>query len=200
MEFSDSVSSKYTGLIEKFGEETIDARYRSIIDRMTSWISEHGLQKNIRIDRILLQNAVLDYYSDISRLKDYHNIETTNSVKVIAYEVYWLWRRRPLQVISNPYEESSNTAINDILVFCNEYFALSEISLFLYNDIDDITFSNAFKDKSSHNSSFIKTLLYHLKFRHCNAQFFELVLWAFIAAKELSDVSYDTPPNSDPAQ
>ena len=110
MEFSGSVSSKYTGLLEKFGEETIDARYRSIMDRMNAWISEHNFQNNIRIDRILLQNAVLDYYSDISRLKEYHNIETTNSVKVIAYESYWLWRRRPLQVISNPSEEKKGSA------------------------------------------------------------------------------------------
>lgn len=46
MEFSGSVSSKYTGLLEKFDEETIDARYRSIMDRMNAWISEHNFQNN----------------------------------------------------------------------------------------------------------------------------------------------------------
>lgn len=200
MEFSGSSSSKYTDLIKKFnpnGEKKIDARYRSIMDRMNAWISERGFQNNIKIDRILLQHAVLDYYSDISRLKNYHNIETTNSVKVIAYEAYWLWKRRPLQIISNPYDENKDAPIDDKLIFCNEYFIMSEISLYLYDGIDDKTCSDAFEDTSSHNSSFIKTLLYHLKFRQCNAQAFELMLWAFIAAKELSDVSYGNTISAD---
>lgn len=197
MEFSGSTNAKYTELIKKFnphGAEKIDNRYTHILKRMNAWIEERNFQNYIKVDRLLLQHAVLDYFSDISRLKNYHGIETTNSEKVIAYEAYWLWRRRPLQIVKNPYD--SDEDVKDVLLFCNEYFILAEICLYLYNGFDDRIQNEALKDPASNSQSFCKLLLYHLKFRQCNAQAFELMLWSFLAAKEISEIKYSNVPSS----
>ena len=48
-------------------------------------------------DRILY-HLLLDYYSDIHRLKPFHGIEYTKSDKNIAYLSYWILRRKPIQI------------------------------------------------------------------------------------------------------
>lgn len=44
-------------------------------------------------------HAVLDYFTDINRLKHFHEISRTNLYKTKAYEISWLLRRRPIQFI-----------------------------------------------------------------------------------------------------
>ena len=42
---------------------------------------------------------MLDYFTDISRLKHFHQAKHINSLKVISYETYWLLRRKPIQIL-----------------------------------------------------------------------------------------------------
>ncbi len=170
----------YQELFKKFEPSVIENRYLSLLEKYKNFIKEQNFTNDILINTQSLKYAVLDYFSDIGRLKEYHNIEHTNHIKVMAYESYWLWRRRPLQIIN---KGSSNSE----LPFCNELFIYTDIISFLMGDCSDKT--DSFWNEANENDdirSFFVTLYYHLKFRHCNAQMFELMMYAFKAGHQFN--------------
>lgn len=57
------------------------------------------LEETAYIHHMALTYAVMDYFSDIQRLKDYQQIEHVNEIKIKAYETFWLLKRKPLQLI-----------------------------------------------------------------------------------------------------
>ncbi len=71
----------------------------------------------------LLNQAVIDYFADIDRLKNFHKIDKINYLKVHAYSAYWLLRRKPIQII----QEDEDTE----LAFMNENFVASYLFQFL---------------------------------------------------------------------
>ena len=42
---------------------------------------------------------ILDYFTDIARLKDYQDIERANVDKIYGYELFWFLRRHPIQLL-----------------------------------------------------------------------------------------------------
>lgn len=168
----------YNELFTKFDPKVIQERYEGLLRRYQNFIEEFKLNEKVYIDEISLQHAVLDYYSDIGRLKDYHKIELTNKVKVISYESYWLWRRKPIQLYKQNYDSITDTEF----VFSNEMFVYTNLLAFLTEDLTDDQYNN--KKNTIDIDSFFQTLYYFLKFRHCNAQVFELVILAFFAGKQ----------------
>ena len=174
----------YRGLFAKFDREIIEKRYEALVERYEVFIKERSLTEYVFLNKIVLQHAVLDYYSDIGRLKDYHKIETTNKAKVIAYESYWLWRRKPLQIKTIPDETLSETEY----VFTNELFVYTNILSSLTYDIPEERYKQLSNSgKTLEIDSFMQTLYYFLKFRHCNSQVFELVILAFLAGRQFND-------------
>lgn len=176
-----AIFENYNNLLTKFDSKTIYNRYEGLLNRYKTFISESKLDEYVFINELVLQHAVLDYYSDIGRLKEYHNIELTNKVKVISYESYWLWRRKPLQL-----KIVSNEAIkNKDYVYSNELFVYTNILSYLTEDITDEKY-NYMKTNNliSDINSFMQTMYYYLKFRQCNPQVFELTILAFLAGKQ----------------
>ena len=116
--------------------------------------------------------AVLGYYSDIMRLKDFHEIDHTNDIKILAYETSWLLKRRPLQVKDSEDQKYA---------FCNEQFAFSQITLwFKKDDPEKGTEILAHEDLKF----FSDTLYYHLKYRNHDPQTLELMLVSFMAGRK----------------
>lgn len=169
----------YTPIIDKFGSEKLIERYEALKKSCESFIIEHKIEGNVKVDDVTLQYTVLDYFSDIGRLKDYHNIELTNHVKVKAYTAYWFLRRKPLQIIKND-------SAREEVTFCNELFVYTEISAFLLQDIQDSKLKVLQEaSESSYVHSFLSTLYYYLKFRMYNAQVLELMMLGVMASKQL---------------
>ena len=56
-------------ILEYFGEDKIKDRFKFIYDKFLTYIAERNLQDKIIINKNLLQQAVIDYFSDIYRLK-----------------------------------------------------------------------------------------------------------------------------------
>lgn len=86
------------------------------------FLKSQKLESEVRLDEVLLMHAVLDYFSDVSRLKKFHHIHHINETKVIAYETFWLLRRKPLQVVTQRQD--------DFLAFINEKFVFSRLAAF----------------------------------------------------------------------
>lgn len=169
----ESVYSSYEELMEEFSEDVIRSRYAFLYKECIEFLHSLGLAEAVQVDEVLLMHAVLDYFSDVSRLKKFHHINHINEIKVIAYESFWLLRRKPLQVIKA--QESS-----DSLAFVNEKFVFSRIAAFLVEDRMGQVLREA--DKKAF-LNYLDTLYYYLKYRQYDAQMLELMILGYKAGE-----------------
>ncbi|MCL1884408.1 MAG: hypothetical protein FWF81_11755 [Defluviitaleaceae bacterium] len=117
---------------------------------------------SIVINENAIAHLLLDYFADISRLKLFHNITDISDEKMLAYTVYWLCRRKPIQCAS--------TRIDDKYVFVNEAFATTLIR----DGLGEMVDGKLIPDK------LLRHIYYHLRYRLVDAQSIELVITAFI--------------------
>lgn len=171
MRYISSSYETYDELISAFGEEKISDRIEQISSEMSDFIAAHALDEDVYVHDLALTHAVMDYFSDIKRLKDYAEIEHANDIKIKAYETYWLLRRKPIQLRSSHLE-------NDKVLYANEQFLLSRLVSFLVGNELDAPLSG---DRGDQFIGFTETLYYYLKFRKCDPQSLELMLLAFRA-------------------
>jgi hypothetical protein len=119
-----------------------------------------------------LTHAVMDYYSDIQRLKEYQKIERVNEIKIKAYETFWLLKRKPIQLMKQ--------LEDDKMLYVNEKFLLTRLTSFMLGEDMNIPLV---EDKKKAYTNYLDTLYYYLKFRRCDAQAIELMLLAFQAGR-----------------
>jgi len=143
-------------------------RYVILLMLMHKFIRKMNLMEHIEVNRQALRRAVMDFYADIVRIKEYHPIDEISPEKNYAYTAYWLLRRKPMQIIK-PYEKCE---------FANELFITNIIvSLILSKMKID-------KEKISKNTSFNEfrsLLFYNLKYRPVFQQSLELTIKAFFS-------------------
>ena len=120
----EKVYTNYDELLEEFSEEVIQSRYAVFFEEIEEFTKSLGIREKIQVSESLLSHAVLDYFTDISRLKHFHQAKHINSLKVISYETYWLLRRKPIQILVE--DEAS-----DEMAFLNEKFVFSRIAKYL---------------------------------------------------------------------
>ncbi len=167
----ENVYINYRNVLDEFTEDVIMDRYRILYQEIKEFLENTKIGRHVRIDEVILMHAVLDYYSDLSRLKQFHKIEHINDMKAIAYETFWFLRRKPLQTLQNPNQD-------DILAFINEKFAFSRIAYFLVGNGKGAALSEEHK-KGFLN--YLDTFYYFLKYRNFDAQMLELMIMGFKA-------------------
>jgi hypothetical protein len=136
---------------------------------MDDFIKSRRMDEDIAINRHALKEAVLDYYVDIVRIKEFHNIKVPSDEKKYAYEAYWLLKRKALQVIQLVDEKKKCEFVNEFFVAS---YLLSAISR--KKNIDDDK-----KGKNENWKKFQELLYYNLKYRHLSQQSLELMIEAF---------------------
>ena len=147
----ESMYLNYSGLLEEFSEDVIRSRYAFLYKECMEFLKSQKLESEVRLDEVLLMHAVLDYFSDVSRLKKFHHIHHINETKVIAYETFWLLRRKPLQVVTQRQD--------DFLAFINEKFVFSRLAAFLVGNRKDQVLRE--QDKKAF-MNYLDTLYYFL--------------------------------------
>lgn len=166
---------EYDELVELVGQEVIESRIRQISQEMLDFLEMNDLNEIAYVHEMALTHAIMDYFSDIQRLKDYHQIEHVNEIKIKAYETFWLLKRKPLQL--------KVQIEDDKYLYVNEKFLLTRLTSFILGD--DINKPIVGKN-SIMFKNFLDTLYYYLKFRKCDAQSMELMLLAFKAGQVVS--------------
>jgi len=160
-------------------------RYVLTLKLMHIYIEKIDRWGNIEVNRQALQRAVMDYYADIVRIKEYHySIDKISPEKNYAYFAYWLLKRRPMQ-IKIPYEKCE---------FANELFITHSLASSILSE------KNIDKEKISTNTSFNEfrsMLFYNLKYRPVFQQTLELMIKAFFSGCD--SVSKDTVSKKDSA-
>lgn len=164
----------YDDIIESFGIEKIENRYDTIEKYLTTYIQRCHIENKVRISTSLLNQAIIDYFADIHRLKDFHKIEKVNYIKIHAYSAYWLLKRKPIQIVE---EETDGEDLE--LAFANENFVASYLVHFL-NENKQVTIKENVRDDYL---EFYENLKYSLRYRLITAQTIETMLEAYIAGR-----------------
>jgi len=152
--------------------DRIASRYIQILKMFHVFIEKQDLGDSVIVNERLLKKAVVDYFIDIVRIKEFHNISIINNEKIYAYTAYWLLRRTPLHVIK-PFKGCE---------FVNELF----ITLFLISSsFKSRNIDNDKKNKSPALEGFQSLLFYNLKYRSVTQQSLELMIEAFFCGCDI---------------
>lgn len=167
----------YEDLVKQVGAEKIERRFDYLLHCMCDFIDRIQAKDHLYVSDRLLMHSVLEYFEDISKVKDAHEIEHANSTKVMSYSAYWILRRHPIQIVNQ--EE-----YDDKLVFANEKFVLTWLIQFLIHEHETIPLVG---EQLSAYRGFLNTFFYYLKFRKLDAQSIEMILLAFQAGQIITE-------------
>lgn len=165
--------ASYGYLLKTFSSEKIEQRYDFLKSLMMAYIDREKLEDQVFIERHLLEHVLLDYFADIQRLKEFHNIGKINADKITAYSIYWILRRKPLQVKNN-----TDTDVS----FVNERFVVSYLQSVLFDEDQTILIS---PQRKLDHDNFFRTFLYAAKYREMTPQMMELMIIAYRAGRAL---------------
>ena len=162
-------AKEYKDVIDHFSVEKIVGRYNRLLNISNEFLKSMAYEKRVKINQLALCYTVMDYFCDIARIKDFHPVDFVNKIKIAAYEVSWILKRKPFQILENDRQ----------LMDVNEHFAVFLILTFLGDEeASGIEFDE-------HIKYFWDTLFYYFKFREVNPQAIELALTAFCAGRDL---------------
>jgi hypothetical protein len=149
-----------------YTEQTIVKRFRFLLKDINSFLVNLGIENKVRIDIKSLKMTILDYYTDIVRMRIFQNIEKPNVEKVYGYTAYWFLKRHPLHV------KTDFLGCENI----NERFVISYLSSRMLCELSIAP--NKCKGRE-YLSRFIALLFYNLKYRLYTQQSIELMISAF---------------------
>ena len=164
--------SHYTNVINYFGEKVIERRIAQFMEEMNAFIEENDLTDIAYVNDVALTHAVMDYFSDIRRQKEYQHIEHVSETRIKAYETFWLLQRKPIQI--------KKQLPDDTWLYINEKFQLLRLTSFLLSDKLTVPLVG---ERRTTFENFMNSLYYHMKFRNVDAQSLELTLMAFISGQ-----------------
>lgn len=169
-------------LIKEFGKEKIQKRYCFLYELLNEYVKSSDYTENLIISSPLLDQVITDYFTDVYRLKKFHeDIIYINDIKIHAYLAYWVCRRKPIQIVKN-FNDLSEEQLLDIedISFINEKAMSAFLQSFLFQNPNDIAIVSA-KEEDYH--SFVENMLYFLKYRQYTAQNIESILLSFLAGR-----------------
>ncbi|HPJ13273.1 MAG TPA: hypothetical protein PLE09_06685 [Caldisericia bacterium] len=167
-------SVSYDTIVRHFTEERIAERYSFLEKKMNDFIEASGNEGIAECNPDILQHVIMDYFADIFRLKNFHFIDKVNIVKITAYTVAWIIRRKPIVLIKTLSED------NDKDIFLNERFCMSLIvNEVLYKD-SEVPLN---KEQMESVDEYIDLFLYFLMYRQCDPQSIELAMSSFLTGR-----------------
>ena len=158
-------------IIDHFGEKKIVDRYDYIRSKIYDFLTSKKVLDYTLINSDILDQVIIDYFADVLRLKEFHEIEKANSKKITSYMAYWLLRRKPIQIVS----ESNKSKVID--PFLNEKFVVSYIAKIFFVPKYELVPPD--EQIAKETEEFLTHLLYHFKYRPIYQQDIELMLFAF---------------------
>lgn len=176
MENIENTYVDYEEIVREFTEDVIRSRFEQIYEEMKAFIVSLNIDDIVKINDVILMQALMDYYSDVYRLKKYHKIQHINNIKIKAYETFWLVHRKPIQIVAGHLED-------DKIIYVNEKFVLSRLVCYL---LDDNINTPIVEEKLHAFQNFLDTFYYYLKFRRSDPQSIEMLLLAFKAGQLIS--------------
>lgn len=116
MENIDVIATDFADIIEIFTIEKIKSRHAALVTQINEFIKEQYKDTDVKLNTYLLSTAIMNYFVDINRLKEFHDTKKVNPYKVYGYMSYWLLKEKPIQVVNDE---------DPKLRFVNEHFVLT---------------------------------------------------------------------------
>lgn len=166
--YENEKNKDYRRLILEVGEEKFKERFHELVNTANDFIFKAGFSEYAACDERIMYHVLLDYYSDVFRLKEFHDIELIREEKIIAYTVHWIIKRKPIQFTKFPKDEFD--------IFVNERFGAELLLKACLKAGGKEIVPMAEKE---HFDDYLDLLLYYLKYRTCDARVLELVIESF---------------------
>lgn len=163
----------YKDIVNHFTREKIEDHCANLLAEMDAFIERRQFVNNACVADSVLFQAVIDYFTDIYRLKTFHGINKVNENKIHAYTAYWLVVRKPIQIIKDKDDDLD-------LPFINEQFVQSYLMSYLQASHETILIMDS--DKENYEN-FARNLEYFLKYRTVTPQMIETMIEAFWAGR-----------------
>jgi hypothetical protein len=162
---------KYRSIkLEDEEKDRRESRYTSLGTQIYDILVGFGLEESmskghIDINWTLLGESVNDYFEDIKRTRQFHGINLANVNKIYGYGIYWLLRRKPIQIRDEGKVSKENLFINEkVCVALLLSKAMAEMNVCV-------------KDQERVNK-FSDMLYYNFKYRAHTPQTLELMIEA----------------------
>ena len=178
-------SYDYSDILADFGNEKIEKRYETLHEYLDAFIKRHKYEGKVVIAESVLNQAVVDYFADVHRLKNFHHIEAINYLKIHAYTAYWILRRKPLQIVVDDPEDIERA-------FVNEKFVASYLLQYLRGDNTSVII---LESERLPYFEFVKNLEYYLRYRTVTPQMLETMLEAYQAGEAFQKSVFVTKKN-----
>lgn len=176
---ADGCHDDYNYLYERIGKGDREkgfaifcSKYRWLASELENYVNKPKLKGRVSLNYNVLAEVVHDFFADIERLKDFHEIIDPNDSKNHAYTAYWLCRRKPIQV------KIDHNPQHDNLSHVNELFVAS--MLYAKTKIKNSFCVNKFESCQNNINKFRTSLFYNLKYRVYTPQTLELMIEALI--------------------
>ena len=171
--------SSYQYILDHYKEIGVDPikkledRFIFLFEAANVYIECLDLKEYLWVSRKLIGDIVEDYFADIIRLKQFHDIPLVNDIKIAAFSAYWINRRKPLVFKKDPDNSivEKEPKIKDI----NEWFALSVMISMIYDQSKHLQIG---LDVRTKYIDFLDLLHYNLTYRIITPQSLELALIA----------------------
>jgi hypothetical protein len=170
------IDEHYQYLLQIFGDK-IPNRFSTYLRQMQDVINKCCIGDAVRIDEDLLALAILDYFEDIARLKDFQDISYINEQKIYSYGTYWLLRRKPVQLTRQ---------VDDKYIHINEKVVLAMMLPKMFEEKGIQYQENHCTEAKQALFCFSELLLYNFKFRTYTQQSLELMVEAFFCGCQFS--------------
>ncbi len=132
----ETIYTQYEDIVAEFSEQVIKNRYSSLYKECIVFLESLGIHDSVRIDETdpdRCSHGLFYRYLPHEGISPYRHIREP---KVLAYETYWLLRRKPFQVMKTDGEE-------EFWAFLNEKFAFTRIASFLTRDQKSVILDEA---------------------------------------------------------
>ena len=162
----------YQFLLNYFPGNKMPIRFMALWADTVKVIESYGLENKLRIDEESFQMVIIDYFTDIARLKDFQDIKRANVDKIYGYELFWFLRRHPIQLTEGL---PKNFDINEKIA----------LGVFLPRILAEAGLPHKFKEQTvefqERLKRFIDLLFYNFKHRTYTQQSLELMIEAFLS-------------------
>lgn len=169
-----------TGLKEElnksFSDEYIYAMGMMLHKMAENFYEEKGLEGKVYFCEDIFHDCLIDILVDLERLKDFHNIDRVNYIKLMAYTASWCLKRKLFQIKEGCEKE---------WIYVNEKFAL--MLLLQASGCYDAN-THYYADEENELLKNIDQMFYHLRYRNTHPQTLELFLIGFESGKMLCTV------------
>jgi hypothetical protein len=182
-------TQSYLYLIEEFTEEKLEERFLFLYECAKIFIRDYEVSQYVDFSIKALKDVVIDYFSDIKRLKDFHNLNRVNIYKIAGYTAYWIYKRKPLYLKKEPSSEDivRQPYLDDI----NEWFSSFMLLYIIYDRRQPILRDDRTVE---HYINLINQLNYFLVYRQVTQYSLELIAFALDTLPAQQKNSHGTAP------